>query len=97
MGLFTILFSEPTLFSVLGIASIVLGIPLGIIVTRRGGPQAMAALLVYIFVFFCSFGLILDRILISYISPSILSKYELLFIFLLILFKAMLDKYHYKY
>jgi len=97
MDLFTILLSKPTLFSVLGMTSIILGTTFGIKISRKKGPQAMAALLFFGFVFLSIIGLIIDRILVSYISPLRLSKYELLFIFLLILFKAILDKYHYKY
>ncbi len=50
MDVFVILFSKPSLFSVLGLTSIVLGIPLGIMVSRKDGPQAIAALLIFGFV-----------------------------------------------
>ena len=85
MDLFTSFFAAPSLVSILGIIGILLAIPLGIKSYRLPGPQAMMALFVIGFIFLCILAIIIDRILISYISPSDLSKYELVFLILVII------------
>ena len=85
MDLITSLFGAPSLFFVLGAIGILLGIPLGIKAYRIPGPQAMMALFVFGFVFLCILAIIIDRMLILYLPPSDLSKYELVFLLLIML------------
>lgn len=85
MDLFTSFFAAPSLLSVLGIIGILIGIPFAIKAYRLPGPQAMMALFVLGFVLLCILAIIIDRILVFYIPPSSLSKYELVFLLLVIL------------
>jgi len=77
--------NKPTLFLILGIVLLVIGIPAGLYgLTLTGGASLGGVLILSGVLIFLPF-LLVDRILVSQIKPLKLSVYELIFI-LIILF-----------
>ena len=70
---------KPTLFSILSIVGILIGIPFGIYQLTLNGGQSLGGVLLLIGVFFLIIVLAVDRGLVSKIKPLKLSLFELLF------------------
>lgn len=64
------LFTNPTIFSILGLLGIIIGIPLGFRAKKAEGFAALLGLMIYGVVFVCGFLLLFDRILINFISQK---------------------------
>lgn len=78
------LFTKPTLFSVLSILGICIGIPFGIYELTLDGGQSLGGVLLLTGVLFLIVILAIDRGLVSKIKPLKLSLFELLFALVLL-------------
>ncbi len=78
------IFKKPTLFSILSIIGIVIGIPFGIYELTLNGGRSLGGVLLLIGVFFLVLVLAMDRVLVSKIKPLKLSLFELLFAVLIL-------------
>jgi len=77
--------NKPTLFLILGIVLLVIGIPTGLYGLTLNGGASLGGVLILSGVFIFLPFLVMDRILVNQIKPFKLSVYELIFI-LIILF-----------
>ena len=78
--------NKPTLFLVIGIFVLFIGIPFGIYGLTLNGGASLGGVLVLIGVFICIPFLVIDRILVNKIKPLKLSIYELIFIGIILVF-----------
>lgn len=67
---------KPTVVSVLGIATIIAGVPLIIILMTTGGGGGLGAFIILGWLFVVSAALILDRVLVRIVKPYTLSILE---------------------
>jgi len=78
--------NKPTLFLIIGIFVLFIGIPFGIYGLTLNGGASLGGVLVLIGVFICIPFLVIDRILVNKIKPLKLSIYELIFIGIILIF-----------
>ncbi|WP_299782962.1 hypothetical protein, partial [uncultured Formosa sp.] len=77
---------KPTLFLVVGIFVLFIGIPFGIYGLTLNGGASLGGVLVLLGVFICIPFLVIDRILVNKIKPLKLSIFEFVFIGIILLF-----------
>ncbi|WP_339625039.1 hypothetical protein [uncultured Winogradskyella sp.] len=77
---------KPTLFLILGIFVLLVGIPFGIYALTFSGGASLGGLIVLLAVFAFVPFLVIDRILVNTINTIRLSVYELIFSVIILLF-----------
>lgn len=78
--------NKPTLFLIIGIFVLFIGIPFGIYGLTLNGGASLGGVLVLLGVFICIPFLVIDRILVNKIKPNKLSIYELIFLGIVLIF-----------
>ena len=78
--------NKPTLFLIIGIFVLFIGIPFGIYGLTLNGGASLGGVLVLLGVFICIPFLVIDRILVNKIKPFKLSMYELIFLGIVLIF-----------
>ncbi|MEP2913283.1 MAG: hypothetical protein ABJO96_07575 [Nonlabens ulvanivorans] len=78
--------NKPTLFLIIGIFVLFIGIPFGIYGLTLNGGASLGGVLVLLGVFICIPFLVIDRILVNKIKPFKLSIYELIFLGIVLIF-----------
>lgn len=78
--------NKPTLFLIVGVLVLFIGIPFGIYGLTLNGGASLGGVLVLLGVFICIPFIVIDRILVNKIKPAKLSIYELIFLGIVLIF-----------
>jgi len=81
-AIFSFFFTKITLFSILGIIGIVIGIPSAVYGLTLKGGESLGGKLILIGVLFLIVILLIDRLLVQYIKPLYVTIFEVLVLIL---------------